>query len=226
MTIHSQVQKPDAGKIIEVFEIDTTGIGGSERLYFHAGSDENSLPIVWQGITYQPFPVEAKGFEVSARGTLPRPSLQVANVTSAVSALLRAYDDLIGARVVRRRTFSIYLDDQPGADPNQHFHDDVYFVERKVGEDHESVEFELASAMDLHGVQLPGRTIIAGSCPSDYRGVECSYAGTSYFNVLNLPETLLANDVCSKAVQGCKARFGARARLPFGGFPAARIYRS
>jgi lambda family phage minor tail protein L len=226
MTIQSHIQKLDLGNLIEVFELDTTGIGGFDKYYFHAGTAQDSTPIVWQGITYQPWALQAVGFEVSTRGTLPRPNLRVGNVSGAISALCRAYDDLIGATIVRRRTYAIYLDNQPGADPGQHLPDDLFFVEQKVSETVDQVEFELASAMDLGGVQLPARTIIAGSCPTEYRSPECSYNGTAYFNILNEPVGALSLDVCSKSVRGCKARFGEKGRLPYGGFPAARIYRT
>lgn len=225
MNLPELLQRLDPGRIIELFELDLTVIGGTDHFYFHAGTNEVMSPIVWQGVTYQPFPVMADGFEISSRGTLPRPTMQVANVSGVISAAVMELDDLVGAKIVRRRTFAIYLDGQPGADPGQHLPDDVFYIERKISENRAVVKFELASAMDLQGVQLPFRVIAVNACPWQYRGEGCGYAGTSYFDVLDQTVGSLALDVCSKKVSGCKARFGVRGVLPFGGFPAARAYK-
>lgn len=225
MSIAQVLQSLNAGTILEFFELDTSVIGGSEHYYFHAGTDLGNYPVVWKGITYSPWAVEATGFEVTAKGTLPRPQFRVANVTGAISSLVIEWEDLLGARLFRRRTFVQYLDGQPGADPTQELPDDIFYIERKVEENDVYVEFELASAMDLHGVPLPSRPILAGSCWSEYRGPECSYTGTSYFDVNDNPVVSADQDVCSKKPTGCKCRFGARANLPFGGFPAARTYK-
>jgi lambda family phage minor tail protein L len=226
MTIQSHVQKLDLGRQVTLFELDVTSIGGSEHFYFCPSTDANSNPVVWQGITYQPFAIEVKGFETSTKGTLPRPTMSIGNVNNIISVLLRQYDDLIGAKIIRRRTFDIFLDGAPGADPSQHLPDDVFFIERKISESVDGVEIEMTSAMDLEGMQLPSRTIVANSCQWEYRSAECSYVATNYFDVLNQPVGTLSLDVCNKLVGGCKVRFGATKRLPFGGFPAARIFKN
>lgn len=225
MNISELVQQLDADSVIEMYELDTTGIGGTEHFYFHDGVSAVAAPIVWQGVTYAPWPVEADGFEMSARGVLPRPRVKIANINGSISAVTIAFDDLVGAKLIRRRTFARYLDGQPGADPSQHFDNDTFYVERKVTENQVVVEFELSSALDLEGQQLPNRPIIAGSCWWQYRSTECSYAGTNYFNSNNVAVGSLPLDVCSKSQAGCKLRFGARAVLPFGGFPAAKTYK-
>lgn len=225
MNIPELLQGLDIGAVIEMFELDLTVIGGTDHLYFHAGTNNLNQPIVWQGITYQPFPVQAEGFETTTRGTLPRPTLSVANVTGIISAAVLELDDLVGAKVIRRRTFAMYLDGQPTADPGQFLPDDVFFVERKISETKAVVQFELASAMDLEGVRLPFRVIAINACSWKYRGAGCGYAGTNYFDVNDDPVGSAGLDVCSKKVSGCKARFGARGILPFGGFPAARAYK-
>jgi len=208
-----------------MFELDLRTIGGTDRYYFHPGTDTNGQSVVWQGVQYEPFPIEADGFEMSAKGTLPRPTLRVSNITGMITPMLIDWDDLVGAKVIRRRTFARYLDGQPTEDPTQHLPDDIFYVERKVNANRIAVEFELSSAMDLSGVQLPGREIRVGMCGSEYRGGECPYAGTNYFDVNDQPVGTLAEDVCSKRVSGCKVRFGAKNPLPYGGFPAGRAYR-
>lgn len=229
MSVDQDVVSLEPGTKVVLFEIDLSPITGTntvdDHIYLVEGLKTNHTPIVWQTKTYNPWPIEAEGFEVSSRGSLPRPNVRAGNVGGTLSALCIAYQDLVGAMVIRRQTFAKYLDGEPGADPNQHLPDDVFFIERKLSEDYEVVAWELASAMDLQGQKLPNRIITKDYCWWEYRSAECSYAGTSYFSVLDLPVASLALDVCSHRVSGCKARFGAKATLPFGGFPAARAYK-
>lgn len=225
MNLPETLQQLDAGAIIELFRISTIPIGGTDIISFHAGTNAVQASIWWQGVEYQPFPVEADGFDKSTRGTLPRPRLRIANVTGILSAVVIEFDDLVGARVTRHRTFAQYLDGQPGADPLQALPNDVYYVEKKISENKVMVEFELASAMDLMGQQLPARDIVAQMCSSFYRGPECGYTAAVYFNVRNESVGTLAEDVCSKTVAGCKCRFLSTGVVPFGGFPAARTYK-
>ncbi|GEM_PF-307693 len=121
-------------------------------------------------------------------------------------------------------------DRQPTADPNEHFLDEIWFIERKVSEDFETVEFELATAIDLNGEQLPGRQIIAGTCGwlirGGYRGPYCTYNGSAYFDINDNPVSDPARDVCAGLVRSCKKRFGENNPLPYGGFPAAGLLRT
>lgn len=228
MNLPELLQQLDAGAIIELFEVDATSISGvpTDVFRFHAGTNNISQPVVWQGLSYTPMPVEASGFDLTPRGTLPRPVFKVANLSGSISALMISFEDLVGAKVTRKRTFARYLDGQPGADPTQYLPDDIYFVERKVSETHVAVELELASALDLEGVELPSRPILVDVCAWQYRSAECSYTGSNYFNVNDDPVSLFGQDVCSHKVTGCKKRFGARGVLPFGGFPAAKLYKT
>jgi len=219
------------GSVVELFELNATSIGGAINR-FHAGTNELRQPVTWQGLVYQPMPIEASGFEFTGRGQFPRPSLRVANVTGLLGALVRSYQDLIGAKVTRRRTLVKYLDAvnfpggvNPAADPNTHLPDDIYYVDRKSLENKVLIEFELAAACDVAGVQLPRRYIVQNVCPWLYRGAECSYTGASYFDTNDQPVGSPALDVCGKRLSSCKARFGQYAELPFGGYPAAGLVR-
>ncbi len=109
MTIASDIQKLAPGNLVELFELDASAIGGTVYR-FHAGTNELQSPVVWQGNIYTPYPVEASGFEWSGRGTLPQPQVRVANIFGLISALCLQHDDLVGAKLIRRRTFVKYLD--------------------------------------------------------------------------------------------------------------------
>lgn len=230
-TITSEIQKLEPSAIIELFEMDATAFGG-DLLRFHAGTNGLRQNLVWQGDTYTAFPIKATGFDMSGNGQLPRPKLQVANVTGAITLLVLTYDDLLGAKITRKRTMAKYLDavnfpggTNPNADALAEFSDDVFFIDRKVTETRDLVEFELAAAFDVAGVQLPRRQIIQNVCVWRYRGSECGYTGTSYFNANDQAVGSAGLDVCGKRLTSCKARFGENNPLPFGSFPAAGLTR-
>ncbi len=230
-TITSEIQKLEPSAIIELFVLDASAFGG-DVLRFHAGTNGLRQNLVWQGNTYTAFPVRASGFDMSGNGQLPRPKLQVANVTGAITLLVLTYDDLLGAKITRKRTLAKYLDaanfpggTNPSADATAEFPDDVFFIDRKVTETRDIVEFELAAAFDVAGVQLPRRQIIQNVCVWRYRGGECGYAGTAYFDANDQSVASAGQDVCGKRLSSCKARFGANSPLPFGSFPAAGLTR-
>lgn len=222
--IETDIQKLDAGAIIDLFELDATNIGG-ELLRWHNGVNELGDNVIWQGNEYTKFPIEAQGFERSGNDKLPRPTLTISNVTGLIGAMAREINDLAGAKVIRRRTFVKYLDEvnfsggNSQADPNVFFPDEVWLVDRKASENGLFVQFELAAAVDLAGTKLPKRQVIQNLCTSKYRSSECGYAGGAVADRNDVPTTDLSLDLCSKRVSGCGLRFGGNAPLPFGGFP-------
>ena len=229
--ITTEIQKLSPSAIIELFVMDLT-LFNEGVVRFHAGTNELRRQVVWQGNTYEPFPIQAEGFEFNGNGQVPRPKLKVANVTGSITALILSYQDLVGAKVTRKRTLLKYLDavnfasgSNPMADPSAEFADDVYFIDRKSRETRDVVEFELAAAFDLEGVSLPRRQIVQNVCPWQYRGAECGYIGTAYFNANDETVSSRAQDACGKRLVSCQKRFGVNAELPFGGFPAAGLIR-
>lgn len=230
-TITSEIQKLEPSAIIELFEMDATAIG-SDVFRFHAGTNGLRQSLVWQGSTYLPFPMQASGFDMSGNGQLPRPKLIMANVTGAITLLVLQYEDLLGAKITRKRTLAKYLDavnfpggTNPTADNGAEFPNDVFFIDRKVTETRDLVEFELAAAFDVAGVQLPRRQIIQNVCTWRYKGGECGYTGTVYFDANDASVASAGLDVCGKRLSSCKARFGDNNPLPFGSFPAAGLAR-
>lgn len=228
MTIATEIQSLSPSAMIEMFILDMTGFGGTMS-YFHAGTNGLQQPVVWQGNQYVPLPIEAEGFEITAKGSLPRPRLRVANINGLFSAEVHQHDDLVGCRIIRKRTFARYLDavNFPGgvnanADPNQHLPDDVWFIEQKTTENRYIIEWQLSSAFDLQGVMLPFRQVIQNTCSWSYRGPECGYTGTP-FDKSDQP-CAAANDFCAKRLTSCKVRHVNSPTLPYGGFPGAVRY--
>lgn len=213
----SALQEVAPGAVIELFELElnTAQHGTNDTYCFHAGTSlNNNGEVVWNGNSYQRFPVEADGFEYSGNGQLPRPKIRVSNILSTITALLLTLPDgLEGAKVSRIRTLARYIDavNFPGGvspytpDPTAEFPREIYYLDRKTIENREVVEFELAAAFDLAGVSAPKRQCIANICQWVYKSTECGYSGA-------LP-------TCLKTLTDCKAHFGATAELPFGSYP-------
>lgn len=407
--ITTEIQKLEPSAIIELFEMDATDFGG-DLLRFHAGTNGLSANVVWQGNTYTAYPIKATGFDFTGNGQLPRPKLTVSNVTGAITLLVLTYDDLLGAKITRKRTmvkyldavnyparrnlltyseafnswtksnatvataaalnpfgilsadrliptttsgthsvsraatavaigdvrtFSIYVNrstgeryvrlaftstifstgsayydldtgavsnvgagsvatatqlsdgwwrltltatattagtgnaiaysyraigsnyagdgvvgpllygaqvdagsvvtayqyigaafsQNPDADDTAEFPDDVFFIDRKATETRDMVEFELAASFDVAGVLLPHRQIIQNVCVWRYKGTECGYAGTNYFNANDESVGSSGLDVCGKRLSSCQLRFGQNEPLPFGSFPSAGLVR-
>ena len=202
--------------IIELFQLhlDSTLHGSSAIYYFHNGVNAAVTGnITWNGQAYVRLSLEATGFDYSSTGSLPRPSLTVSNIGSSITALLlqvnliTAGNDLGGAKVVRIRTLKKYLDGEAGADPHAKFPDEIWYVDRKANENRAAVEFELASKFDLVGVMLPRRQIIANVCQWAYRGGECGYNGTDYYDINDNKVTASGSDVCGKRLSSCNVRF-------------------
>lgn len=220
MTIPAdELQSLSPTAVIELFELDATNIPGGSLYRFHAGTNEIGTAIVWQGNSYTPYPIKAEGFEITTKGTLPRPSISVANVDGMLGMLVADLEDLIGAVVTRKRTLLKFLDaanfagGNPDANPSVAYPDDIYEVERKISETKSAVVFELVASLDAHGQMLPKRIIQATICGWVYKGTECGYSGG------------LAT--CNKSYNstsgdgGCRQHFPLPAALPFGGFLGA-----
>ena len=223
---------PDA--IIELFELhyDNTLHGSTDILRWHAGSNADVTGnITWNGNDYARLPVQAEGFEYTNTGTLPRPTLSVANLNGAVTAILLGVNlttpgnDLTGAKVKRIRTLKKFLDGESAADPYATFPVEEWFIDRKATESRDVVSFELASKFDLSNKELPNRQVVANICQWQYRSSECSYTGSNYFDVNNNTVGTLAQDACGKRLSSCKKRFGENGELPFGSFPGAGLIR-
>lgn len=196
--ITSEIQKLAPGAIIELFVLDTTNLNG-DISYFHSGTNGLHQNIIWQGQEYTRYPVEASGFEYSGNGQLPRPKMKVSNAFGAITALILELGDMVGSKLIRKRTLKKCLDAinfeggvNPDEDTSVEWPEEIYFVERKVSEGPEIVEFELAAAMDLQGVLVPKRQIIQNVCPFVYRGADCSYVGPPTFNSQDEAMTLAA----------------------------------
>lgn len=203
-----------------------------QTIRFHAGTNQLLASVVWQGDIYTPWPINATEFGTPSQGSPARPKLQVGNFGGNISALCREYEDLLGVKLKRRRTLVKYLDavnfadGNPTANPAEEYPTETWIITRKANETPAAIEFELGSPLDLQGVKLPRRQVVAGTCLWAYRSGECGYAGGPVADYANTPTSDPSRDQCSRTMTGCKLRFGEFGELPFGGFPGiARVPR-
>ena len=195
--------------------------GDSGEYYFHAGRNRkttvpantddiiDAFSVKYGGKAYIPLPVEASGFEFNGDGTLPRPSIRFANLQSQMTALLLGINqitpgnDLSGAQVTRIRTLSRFLDSDnwedgvnpygnPDSGANAQFPKEIYYIDRKVAENRDFVEFELISSFDMANTKAPRRLVMQNLCQWEYKSKECSYSGADEFTVEGAPITSVA----------------------------------
>lgn len=237
MTIRMEAQRMNPTALVELYELDLSLIAPAlpedqKIVRFAPTTNELGQPLVWQGSVYTPYPIEASGFEINAQGSPPRPTVKAANLGGVLTELCLAYQDLVQAKLSRRRTFARFLDGvnfaagNDEADPTQELPRDVFLVERKSEENSVYIEWELRWPFDLQGVMLPGRVIAEGICTWQYTSAECGWVPQAghYYDVTDAP-CAAGQDECSKSLQGCRLRFGSGAVLPYGGFPGAGMVR-
>ena len=202
--IVAETQKLSPDAIIELFELDTAIFGGG-FYRFHNQRKTGDGVLSFGGIEFQPLALQATGFAITGTDRMPTPKIEVANIGGLMASLIYQYDNLVGARVRRIRTFRKHLDDGSDPDSTARLSDDIYFVNRKSSENRETIEFELGSSLDVEGAMLPKRRVLP-RCQWGFRdGVGCPYAG--------------ADTSCAKTVAACNEKFPDQP-LPYGGFPS------
>jgi len=195
LNVDLQEQSPSAEEtasgnaIVTLFEIylENSDLGGTaiDKLYFHDGTKSPAdsygsiqmysptLETSWGSTTstdytlqtYTPFPFEFNGYERRGKGAIPRPTIRFSNINRDFTVYNTSHEDLLGAKVIRRRTLAKYL----GENPPVEFPKEVYYIERLVSETSMMVEYELTTNFDLRGVLLPSRRIIASRCNWKYK---------------------------------------------------------
>ena len=184
-----------ASSIVNLFQIN---LGENGVYYFHAGENGFNQKLIFNGEEYQYIPLEANGFEQKGDGGLPRPKLTISNYHGFLSLKMRRFEDFIGYRVIRIKTFVKFLDaanfpdgvnpyfPDGGEDLGSHFPKDEFYINQKVKENSELVEFELTSILELGNVRIPSRTITPNYCQWLYRGsIGCQYDGPPVADSLN-----------------------------------------
>ena len=156
---------------------------------FHAGTNmKTNSNIVWQNDTYERFPIVAEGFAFEGKGQIPRPTLTMSNlggitrsgVAITVTDLLiivnltTPHNDLLNAKITRRQVLASSLDaanfqnniNPFGTPNNNELPQEIYFIDRKITESRNLVQFELVGDLDKQNLKLPKRQVTRNEFPS------------------------------------------------------------
>ena len=171
----------EEGAVVSLFEILITGT--INILCFHP--ENTSEKIIFNGKTYEAFPIGLEGLEISSEGSQNRPTLIIPNVESLLNSNSTfrtalgnekfTLDDLIGARITRRKTLFKYVRkdseyDEQNPPAAYELPKAVYIVDRISAKSDIAVELELASPFDLSGTRIPSRNVVGKYCPWLYKG--------------------------------------------------------
>ena len=233
MPLENDLQRLNPGALVELYIIDPSPIDPNASLIrLHNFVSRQTSPVVFQGESYTPFPIEASGFEVSSNGQLPRPAVRVSNLNGMLQSAIQQYDDLVGSIVIRKRTFEKYLDGEPDADPLVEFPADYYIIERKTHETRSEIEWELVTRADVEGAMLPRRQVTANACTWNYGGEGCGWVPSAHpprwYDAHDVMVYNVTEDRCGKRLTSCRLRHGevGDRHIPIGCFPgSARILR-
>jgi len=232
------IHRPNVGDLITLWELHLTHLGGA--IYRFTGDTTTSggisVAITFDGETYYPRSFSASGFGHSGSGQQPRPRIRIADVDGTIHNLCITYQDMLGAIVKRRRTFTRYLDGGVQADPGAELPIDVYTIGKKPNRTKVFVEFELYPYMDKEGKKIPGRLVLKDICQFVYRrwnGTSfdyssekpCPYKAPKYFTRDNVATSDASRDDCPHTLVGCQARYGGYGPVPFSGFPGVNRMR-
>ena len=185
-TVTATVSQTISGSNTVSFNVNS--IAANPTVYlFHAGNNmKDSGDIIWQSNTYSRMPCKAEGFKYTGKGKLPRPTISFSNLLSTITAIIQLtnnatilpFTDLAGAKVTRRRTLARFLDEENfpsninpykvgSVDPTAEMPQEIYFIDRKVIENRDIVQFELVSTFDLIGIAAPKKLVTR----EDFAGV-------------------------------------------------------
>lgn len=164
-------------------------------------------------IQFRPFHLSVSGFEISGSNKLPQPKVTFSNMAGDFTDLSADYDDLVGFRLIRVRTYARFLHSidgvpQSGYNSSAHFHPDTWYFNRKMEENNQYCVYELASVFDVEGIRFPKRRMYSNYCPFVYKGPDC--------------QSEASQKRCNKSLRACRNRFPDGVDLRFGGFPAAQ----
>ena len=217
--IAEDTQKAEVGNLINLYELDLTDIGSDQVLYITEYVNDDYTPIYFDGQEYTPIQMESEGWQVTGQETLPRPKIRFSNTLLQFASYVYTFDDLIGAKFTRTRTFEKYLDGNTSPNSAAHFAPDIYRIRQKTMHNKDYIEFELSPFMDFEKTQIPRRQVIRDFCRWKYRIIDpdtgnftytkatCPYEGLYSYTRLGEYTTDKTEDFCGKLLTDCEMRF-------------------
>ncbi|MGK9084931.1 phage minor tail protein L [Brucella intermedia] len=225
------------GDRVNLFILDLTPIGVGQIFYLtnsvNKKEDGTYEPLRFGGVDYTPVDIKTSGWELTGQGPFPRPKVTVSNALDFLAGLLYEFDDLVGAKFTRVRTYRQFLDGEAEADPTAYYPPDIYRIEQKTKQGATEIEFVLAAAVDQQGLTVPRRKMLRDTCTHtyripkpgggfDYSKATCPFAEARYYDASGNPTTA-DKDQCGLLLSDCRLRFrpagGVKQPLPTRAFP-------
>lgn len=187
--IQLQSLSPDAEVELFEFRVFPDDPSSTEVYFFHNGTNRLGGSVVFDGDTYARYAVEVSGYDKETTGVIPRVRARFSNTQRLFTALALNFNDMLGAQLLRRRTYVRFLDAvnfpggvNPTADPTQQLPIDVHYLNRKVHESKDLVDLEFTALTDMEGHYIPRRTMQVNNCQFAYRdSVTCGHTGAPLY---------------------------------------------
>ena len=186
-SISKEVFSENPSTIITLYRISLSKKSRGSNYYFHGGENGYLNSIFYDGGANEYFymPVSADGFN-SANSEFPRPTLTFDNTDGFFGLKTRFFEDFIGYKVTRIRTFVKFLhginfpgNTNPFGTPTEDsFPHEHYVINQKTQENSNIISFELSSPLEKENAFLPNRKVVYNTCQWLYRNhIGCGYSG-------------------------------------------------
>ena len=184
--IHDEIMKLEPSALITLYRINLDAKISGGNYYFHSGENGFGKTIKYKNQDYYYHPIKVEGFDYVDEA-LPRPTLTVDNSDSFFGLKTEFFEDFIGYKFTRIRTFVRFLhaDNFPnsvnpfGPGGEQSFPEEVYVINKKNVENQSVIQFELVSPLEKEGGEIPNRKVVFNVCQWRYRHPEgCGFQST------------------------------------------------
>lgn len=156
---------------------------------------------------YEILPITVEDLQHSSTGPSTRPILRIANVLNTFETAVGVnLDNLLGKKLIRRRTLKKYLDDGSGSSSNPpvEFPRQVYIIDRIETRNALEVAFELTTPFEVEGLTLPYRQVGHNACSWIYQGASptksianqiggCTWHARGLYNLKGVTFTVYVN---------------------------------
>jgi lambda family phage minor tail protein L len=210
MAIQDLIQDLNLEAPIDLFTL--SGVGIPTKNFCNVGR------VTFGGVIYDPVPCKVEWAAKTGEGTEARVTLVVADVDGTVGQLIDNNTGLLGADLLVKRTWSIFLDGQPGADALQ-FTQFNMRINQYTGVFADQFEFTLMPSVVLERKKVPGRQYLR-RCQYQLSSLECGADTTANYDLTGATTTA-ANRTCSKDPAGCNRYQGNTKR--YGGFLGVQV---
>jgi len=160
-TIITEGNKLNPDSYLELFDFDSSYIGGSILYFTNTPTGGGVLPLIWRTNSYYPAPFEVTGIDSRGDGTAPnRPQLSVSNLNKFFLAAVNVVGNLEGMQITRWRTYFKFTDAGSLPNINMHYPTDTWVITRKVSGSKQGLQYEMSSPLDRPGLKLPRKQIL------------------------------------------------------------------